>query len=390
MRPSTIAGMWLAAALLTTAQPGCSSEGAAASNEGRPGKGGPPGGGGGGRGPSDFPVEVQKVASRDVQYQLTAVGGVDAYDRVQITARVAGVVERVKFAEGELVKKGQVLAEIEPQRFQVAVRAAEASLARARASKADAEAGIARREQALAQSPGLIPAEELETFRTKLRLAEAEALSAQATHDQAALNLRDAYVRAPIGGTIETRTAQTGQYAQPGTVLGTLVQRDPLLLRFQVPETDAGKLSHGQVIGFGVRGQDRRFSATITHVAALADPKSRMVPITAEVATEQRDALRPGSFAEIAADIGGGGRAPVVPETAVRPSERGFIAYVVEGPVVHERVLTLGMHTADGHVEVRSGLREGESLVVRGAEALKDGAKVKVSEGARSTREAKP
>jgi multidrug efflux system membrane fusion protein len=259
---------------------------------------------------------------RDVQYQLTAVGGVDAFDRVQVTARVAGVVERVRFAEGERVKKGQVLAEIEPQRFQVAVRAAEATLARARASKADAEAGIARREQALAQSPGLIPAEELENFRTKLRLAEAEALAAQASHDQAALNLRDAYVRAPIGGTIETRTAQTGQYAQPGTVLGTLVQRDPLLLRFQVPETDAGKLAHGQVIAFAVRGQDRRFSATITHVAALADPASRMVPITAEIAKSERDALRPGSFAEVEAGIGGGGNAPVVPETAVRPSER--------------------------------------------------------------------
>jgi multidrug efflux system membrane fusion protein len=379
-----VAGVWLVGWLVATAlagtQHGCTSEGAAATDHGGPSGDGPGRGAKGGRrGPLDFPVEVQKVAMRDVQYQLTAVGGVDAFDRVQVTARVAGVVERVRFAEGERVKKCQVLAEIEPQRFQVAVRAAEATLARARASKADAEAGIARREQALAQSPGLIPAEELENFRTKLRLAEAEALAAQASHDQAALNLRDAYVRAPIGGTIETRTAQTGQYAQPGTVLGTLVQRDPLLLRFQVPETDAGKLAHGQVIAFAVRGQDRRFSATITHVAALADPASRMVPITAEIAKSERDALRPGSFAEVEAGIGGGGNAPVVPETAVRPSERGFIAYVVEGGVVRERVLTLGMHTADGHVEVREGLREGEALVIRGAEALSDGAKVKVA-----------
>jgi multidrug efflux system membrane fusion protein len=356
---------------------GCESEGSAADKPG-PG-GGRPGNGPGKRGgPTEFPVEVQKVTARDVQYQLTAVGSVDAYDRVQMTARVAGVIERVRFAEGQHVKEGQVLAEIEPQRFQVAVRAAEAALARARASKADAEAGIARREQALAQSPGLIPAEELQTFRTKLSLAEAEALSAQASYDQAALNRRDAYVRAPISGTIETRTAQTGQYAQPGTVLGTLVQRDPLLLRFQVPETDAGKLAHDQVVGFAVRGQDRRFSAKITHIAAVADPASRMVPVIAEVADDDGEALRPGSFAEVSAGIAGGGRAPVVPETSVRPSERGFIAYVVEGDVVRERVLTLGMHTSDGHVEVKAGLREGESLVFRGAEALRDNAKIKI------------
>jgi len=364
---------------------GCTSEGAAAAKPG-PG-GGPhgagPGGPGGKHAPLAFPVELQPVVARDVQYQLTAVGSVDAYDRVQVTARVAGVVEKVRFSEGQLVKQGQVLAEIEPQRYQVAVRAAEASLARARASKADAEAGISRREQALAQSPGLIPAEELETFRTKLRLAEAEALAAQASHDQAALNLRDAYVRAPITGTIETRSAQTGQYAQPGTVLGTLVQRDPLLLRFQVPETDAGKLTRGQVVDFAVRGQDRSFSASITHIAAVADPSSRMVPVSAEITKGERDALRPGSFAEVTAGIDGGSHSPVVPETAVRPSERGFIAYVVEGEVAHERVLTLGMHTADGHVEVRAGLHAGESLVVRGAEALQDGAKVKVAGAAK-------
>ena len=365
----------------------CQSENAAASDAkgGPPGPGagsrgrGGPGGGPGRSGPLSFPVDVEPVTAREVQYQLTAIGSVDAYDRVQITARVAGVVERVRFAEGQQVKAGQLLAEIEPQRFQVAVRAAEATLARVRASQADAQAGLTRREQALAQSPGLIPAEEIETFRTKLRLAEAEALSARAAHDQAALNLRDAYVRAPIAGTIETRSAQTGQYAQPGTVLGTLVQRDPLLLRFQVPETDAGKLARGSVITFQVRGLEQRFAATVTHVAAIADSASRMVPITAEVAAADRDALRPGAFAEISAEIGGGGSAPVVPEMAVRPSERGFIAYVVEGGVAKERVLQLGMHTADGHVEVRSGLRAGETQLVRGAEAPRAGAEVKVS-----------
>jgi multidrug efflux system membrane fusion protein len=74
---------------------------------------------------------------------------------------------------------------------------------------------------------------------------------------------------------------------------------------------------------------------------------------------------------------------PVVPQTAVRPSERGFLAFVVEGDKARERVLELGMRTEDGRVEVREGLKPGERLVVRGAEALRDGAAVRVAEGAK-------
>jgi multidrug efflux system membrane fusion protein len=314
-----------------------------------------------------------------VQYELDAIGSIDAFERVQVTARVQGVVERVHFSEGEQVKQGALLAEIEPQRYQVAVRSAQAALARARASKADAEAGMGRREQALAKSPGLIPAEELEGWRTKQRLAEAELLSAQAAYDQAALNLRDARVRAPLAGTIETRSVQTGQYAQPGAVLATLVRRDPLLVRFSIAEADASKLSRGQTVSFRVRGLEGSFSAKVTHIAGIADAASRMVPITAEVAEAERDRLRPGAFAEVRVPIGGGGTLPVVPEVAVRPSERGFLAYVVEGDVARERVLSLGMHTTDGQVEVRAGLKVGEQLVVRGAEALKDGTKIKLA-----------
>jgi multidrug efflux system membrane fusion protein len=330
------------------------------------------------RGPIVFPVEVDKVQARTVQYVISAVGSVDAYERVQVTARVAGVVDKVRFQEGDTVKANQVLAEIEPRRYQVAVRSAEAALARARVGKAEAEASIARRERAVQASPGLIPAEEIETFRAKRELAIAEELAAQASHDQASLNLRDAYVRATIGGTIETRNVQTGQYAQPGAVLATLVRRDPLLVRFSVPEQDAGKLKKGQSVELTVQGEPEPSHAVITHIAGLADMSTRMVPVTAEIAKDERDKLRPGAFAQVSIAVGSANEVAVLPEKAVRPSEKGFIAFVLDGDVARERVVTLGMHTKDGHVEVRSGIEVGEQLVVRGGEALRDGVKVKV------------
>jgi multidrug efflux system membrane fusion protein len=352
--------------------------------------GGPPAGGGPaqaggapqqGRGASRFPVEVAPVEARRVEYAVSAVGSVEAFERVQATARVAGVVERVRVREGASVKAGEVLAEIEPRRYEVAVASAKAALERARASRADAEAALARREKAVAQTPGIIPGEELETARTRVRVGAAELAQAQAALDQAELNRRDAYVRAPIDGTIETKTVETGQYVQPGGVLATLVRRDPLLLRFQVPEADAPRLERGMTARFRVRTSPDDHAARLTHVGQAATGASRMVAVVGEVDPRSRPALRPGMFAEVTVPVGGAAEAPVVPQLAIRPTERGFVAYVVEDGVARERVLTLGMRTADGKAEVRQGLRPGEALVVRGAEALRDGAAVRVVGG---------
>lgn len=340
--------------------------------------------GGSGRGALRFPVEVKPVESRTVEYRLNAVGSVEAFEKVLATARVAGVVEKVRFAEGNTVAEGAVLAEIEPERFRLAVVAAEAAFQRAEAEKKEAESGLERRQKAMQENPGLIRGEEMETWETRASTAAANVSAAKAALDQARLNLRDAYVRAPTGGTIESRTVQTGQYVQPGAVLATLVRRDPLLLRFSVTEPEASQLRPGMEARFEVRGVAKTLTAKVTHVAAAADAATRMVPVTAEVAKEDRDAARPGAFAEVEVGVQAIADALVVPETSIRPSEKGFLAYVVDGGVARERILTLGMRTADGLVEVRDGLKADEILVVRGAEALREGAEVRVVEGAGS------
>ena len=325
-----------------------------------------------------YPVEAAPVDVRSMIFTVNAVGSVDAFEKVQVTARVAGVVDRLLFAEGRQAAVNQVLVEIEPERFKLAVDSAQATYDKALASKADAEAGLKRRETVIVQNPGLIPGEELETWRTKVRLASADVAQTQAALNQAKLNLRDAYVRAPFAGIIQTRTVQTGQYVQVGTVLASLVRRDPLLLRFRVPQRDAAQLRPGQVANFKVRDNVTEYAATIVHVAAAADEAARMVEVTAHVRTGNDGDLRPGTFAEITIPVSDPRTVSVVPQTAIRPSERGFIAYVVENETAKERILTIGMRTADGQAEVLSGVNPGEMLVVRGAEALRDGAPVRI------------
>ena len=327
-----------------------------------------------------FPVEVVPVEARRVEYSVTAVGSVEAFEVVQVTARVPGIVERVHFAEGDVVETGKMLVEIEPERYRITVQSARATMEKAEASKAEAEAGLARREGVDRQNPGLIPGEEMERWRTMVRAATAEASQARAALEMAELNLRDALLRAPVPGAIQTRTVQTGQYVQPGTVLATLVRREPLLLRFQIPEQEAPHLRAGMCARFTVGESDREFSAEIVHVAEGADVSSRMVAVTAEVDDPERKALRPGSFAQVRVPVSATAAAPVIPQMSVRPSERGFLVYIVEDSLARERVLRLGMRTADGRVEVRTGVNPGENLVVRGAEALFDGAAVRISD----------
>jgi multidrug efflux system membrane fusion protein len=325
-----------------------------------------------------FPVEVIRVQNRAVTYSLTAVGSVEAFEKVQVTARVAGVVERVQFTEGSNAASGQILVEIEPQRYSLAVESAQASFAKANAAKSDADAGLKRREIVDVQNPGLIPGEEIEAWRTKVLVAAAEVAQIGAALNQAKLNLHDAYVRAPLPGLIQTRTVQTGQYVQPGTILATLIRRDPLLLRFQVTEQDAGRLRPGMKVLFKIRNEKQNFEAKIIHVAAATDENSRMVAVTAEVTDRQKNSLRSGSFAEITVPVGNSRLSPVIPQTAIRPGEKGFLAFVVENGLAAERILTPGMRTADGQIEILSGLQSGELLVVRGSEALVNGAAVRL------------
>lgn len=328
-----------------------------------------------------FPVETSAVALRALVYTVNAVGSVDAFEKVQVTARVSGVVDRVLFSEGNLARIGQVLVEIEPERFTLAVEAAQASYEKAVASLADAEAGLNRRVAVIDQNPGLIPGEEVETWRTRVAVAKSDVAQAKAALNQAKLNLHDAYVRAPFSGILQTRTVQTGEYVQTGTVLATLVRRDPLLLRFKVPERDAARLRPGLRAEFKVRNSETVFGSKIVHVAESADETTRLVAVTAEVEDTHDGALRPGTFAEIVVPVSSERTAPVIPQTAIRPSDRGFIAYVVQDGTAAERILQLGMRTADGQVEVLTGLNEGEKLVVRGSEALRNGALVKETAG---------
>ncbi len=329
-----------------------------------------------------YPVQVALTEQHKVQYSVIAPGSIEAFQQVQITARVAGAVDRVAFVEGQAVKQGDLLVVIEVERYQVAVDQAQAALDKAQAGEKAAEAELARRQGAVAAHPGLVAGEEIDQYATSVASQKADVEAARQSLRVAQLNLRDASVRAPFAGVVQSRTVQAGQYLQPGTLLASLLQRDPLLLRFPVTESDAPRIKTGMIANMTLRESARAYTASILLVAEAADPTTRLVAVTARIDdAEHKYWLRPGAFCDVDVPVGDARPAIVIPSLSVQPTENGNVVYTVDASnAAHARNVTLGMHTPAGGVEVTQGLSAGELLVVRGFEPLSEGAPVLITD----------
>lgn len=331
-----------------------------------------------------FAVEVAVAVSEPESRSITAPGTLAARETVRITARVSGVVERVLVQQGDRVEAGQVVAEVEPERFRLAVETAQAQLARARAAREDTASQQRRREQAATSQPGLISDDELAQVRARTSQADAEVAIATAGLRRAELDLRDARIASPVAGVIQERLADTGALAGPGTAIATVVDRSRILLHCSVPVGDAALLRPGLPLGFRIPGEPADRTASIVLVGDAADPATRLVPLVAQVADGDAAAVRPGSFAAVRIDLPAGAPRVLVPDLAVKPSSRGFLVFVVEGEgdaaVARERRIEMAGRTRDDRIAVASGLQPGERVVSRGAEALRDGSPLSIAQ----------
>lgn len=324
-----------------------------------------------------FPVEVAPVEVIEVAYAVRAPGSIEAFEVVPVAARVGGVVDSVDFREGQTVDTATALVSIDAERYRYRFESAKADHAEAVAALADATAALQRRQQLAQKDPGLVAAEEVETFRARVMQAQARLDQRLAAMKLAELEQGWATVRAPVAGEIQERLVRTGQRVETGATVASVLRRDPLLVRLRVTEAEAARLRPGMPATLAIAGREKPAGATLTHVGGAADPATRSVAVLAEVAKEDAPSLRPGAFAAVTIPVGSA-RHPAIPQSAIRPSERGFLAYVLDGTTARERVLLLGLRSDDGRVEVLSGLAGGEQLVVRGGEALSEGAPVRL------------
>ncbi len=323
-----------------------------------------------------FAVETGHGVVRTYTRMLHAPGSLEPSETVVVSARVAGVIDRLAVTEGDQVAAGQTIALIEPERYRIAANAAKAGVDHATAVRDDAAAAYGRRLKLSSNGAELVNEEELASYHARAAQAQADLATAQASWERAQLDLAQTTVLAPVAGVIQARLAQSGSYAQSGTALVSLVRRDPMRLRTAVEADQAALLTIGQSVSFTVGSDPRPHSAHLCFIAAQADSASRLVPLLA-VVDGPSGQLQAGDFAEATLQIGASVPQLVVPETALRPSERGFLVYVIEhdGEMVRvrEREVAIANHTGDGGIALRSGITEHEEIVLRGVQALRPG-----------------
>jgi RND family efflux transporter MFP subunit len=321
---------------------------------------------------------VAPVTVQEVVYRIAALGSLEAEEMVQVTAEVEGAVAEVAFHEGDRVTPATVLARIDPERYRLEAERAEATYKKAVAERDRALAALKRHEE-LAQEQ-LVAADELTRVRAEGDQLKAEAEAAKAAQEIARQNRARSEVRPSRRGVINTRAVETGQFVRTGTVLATLVDTSRLRLRFKVSEAESLRAREGQPVGFRVAALGaQEFNGSIYHVGEVADPATRQVEVLAWV--RNPGVLKPGFFAEVSLAAEARKDTVVVPEGAVQASEQGFVTYVVEDGKARLRPIQIGLRTGNGLVEVLSGVKASEVVVVEGSDRLADGVSVQARGG---------
>jgi membrane fusion protein, multidrug efflux system len=331
---------------------------------------------GGAAGARALTVRVAPVVAQDVVYEIKAPGTLEAEELVQITAQVEGVATDVHFHEGDRVGRSTVLMRIDPDRYRLELERAEATYQKGLADARRAASDSARREQLAREN--LVAAEELNRARQEAERLAADAQSAKAARDIAAQNVARAEVRPAQPGVINTKAVDTGRFVKTGDVLATVVDVSRLRLRFKVSEAESLRARTAQNLRFRVASLgDREFSATIYHVSDVADPATRQVEVLAWV--KNPGELKPGFFAAVNLASETRHDALVVPEGAVQASERGFVTYVVQDGKARLHPIQIGLRTGTGLVEILSGVKAGDVVVVEGSDRLTDGLAVQAT-----------
>lgn len=330
---------------------------------------GPAAGGPAAGGPQRPPaVEVARVETMRLVDETQSVGSLRSRQGVMLRPEVGGRVKQILFADGQRVRKGQLLVQFDDQ-----LQAAQ--LAQAKAELSIAEANHKRNQELVSQN--FISKRSVDESAAALEVASAKLALADAT-------LQRLKVLAPFDGVAGLRQVNVGDYLKDGADMVNVEDIDAILVDFRLPERFQTKIRSGQSAQLMVDAlPGRPFTALIQAVDPLIDANGRSVGVRGCIDNRQQQ-LRPGMFARVNAVFGSRENAMVIPEEAIVPQGgRSFVVKVVPGEqagtLVSQRVAVKVGLRLPGKVEILEGLEEGETVVTAGHQRLqKDGVTVRV------------
>lgn len=323
------------------------------------------------------PVEVDEVVPRHISYTLSAVGSLKTPEQVTISPKKAGIISKIFVGEGDQVRKGQVLVQLDEVDARLQVERAEARVREAEASLETNRNTLARYKRLLESKA--IPQQTYDDLNLKVTLDEARLDLARADLNLARQNLLDHQILSPIEGMVNLKMASIGEHVNvaPKDEILKIVQMDPLELEFYIPENWAGRVRKGAQVQFTVKAfSGEKHSAVLRMISPTADPATRNVRMKA-MASNPHYRLKPGFFAEIIIPTGENSKGLLISESALLSLEGVHYVFVVLNGIAHRREVETGIRM-EGQVEIIKGIRSGERVVTAGHEQLREGMKVNI------------
>jgi len=343
-----------------------------------------------------IPIIVSTVIQKTVPVQLRAIGNVQAYSTVTIKSKVGGELVRVHFAEGQEVKKGELLFTIDPRPYEATLKQAEANLERDLVQAKNAQEDV-RRYEFLIQK-GVVARQQYEKFRTDADALEATVLADRAAVENAKIQLGYCSIRSPIDGRTGSFIVQQGNIIKAEDInLVVINQIVPIDVGFSVPEqflpeikkyTASGKL---QVEALVPMNEERPEKGVITFIDNAVDSNTGTIRLKGTFANREKK-LWPGQFVNVVLTLTTEPNAIVVPSQAIQTGQEGQYVFVVKQDLTVESRPVVAGRAVKNETVVQKGLHADEKVVTDGQLRLYPGAKVeiKTSDSATATKKKAP
>jgi len=340
-------------------------------------------------------VTVITATPKTIPFVATFVAQTESSQQVDIVARVSGYLDKIAYREGELVKAGQVLFQIDPRPFQAQLDAAKGELLAQQARFATAKANLARIKPLAAQDA--VSKADLDRAQGDYDSSNAAVFAAEAKVKEAALNLGYTTIRAPVTGLASRASQRQGAYinaVSEGAKLTYVAALDPIWVNFSVSQNQMAKIRDltAKKLLVPPPGQNYEVELVMSDGAtypqkgriSFADPSFSQETgsfLVRAVLPNRENALRPGMF--VTARVLGATQpdAIVVPQLAVQQGSNGHLVYVVKPDGTAElRPVVVGDYAGAKDIVIQSGLQAGDRVVVEGALKVVPGQPVKVVE----------
>jgi len=344
-------------------------------------------------------VKTAKVAETPIGETVTVNGNLAAYDHITVGIKVPGRLQTISVDFGSVVRKGQVIAQLEQQDYKLRVQQAEAGLAQARArlglspDGADdrvsaEETGTVRQAKAVLDDAklrrdraaklveqGVVSRAELDTSESEYKVAlsryqdgleeirNRQGLLAQRRTELALSKqqLADTLVYSPMDGVVQEKKASAGEYLAAGAPVVDVVRIDPLRLRVDVPERESHNIKMGQSVRVTMEGDPDSYLGYIKRLSPTISEQNRVLSVEADVRNSGR--LRPGAFVKAEIVTNQTASAVTVPPNAIVTFAGIDKVILIENGKALEKAVTLGRRGSDW-VEIKSGVNVGQTVVV--------------------------